>query len=52
VLFHLFETVNPPDDGPEYARKRYVPPGRVGHGLWIGPSAAAARTSVPTATSG
>jgi protein-tyrosine phosphatase len=32
-----FETVNPPDEGPEYARKRYVPPGRVGHGLWIGP---------------
>lgn len=31
------ETINPPDDGPEYARKKYVPPCFVGHGIWIGP---------------
>lgn len=33
----LYETVNPPDDGPEFARKRYVPPGHVAHGIWVGP---------------
>eukprot|EP00670_Eutreptiella_braarudii_P002487 CAMPEP_0174302590 /NCGR_PEP_ID=MMETSP0809-20121228/59709_1 /TAXON_ID=73025 ORGANISM="Eutreptiella gymnastica-like, Strain CCMP1594" /NCGR_SAMPLE_ID=MMETSP0809 /ASSEMBLY_ACC=CAM_ASM_000658 /LENGTH=289 /DNA_ID=CAMNT_0015408507 /DNA_START=31 /DNA_END=901 /DNA_ORIENTATION=+ len=31
------ETIHAPDDGPEYARKKYVPPGNIGHGLWIGP---------------